>query len=282
MKKESRSKAKFEISSQKISASLPAEQVSAVGEQIRELTSPLVESAGLVGDYIRFFRQRAAVRALAKVKQLAFERNVKLKPIPPKMLIPWVEAVSLEEEDSSLINLWSNLLVSAVEKFNAHQIHFVSIISRMSQLQALLLREIVRTPDAHRLGLAMDNVDMYFRSEHARRGLEQFPLRKMNKKRVSYRTLQKALIEYFKLPGVAPVYCAIGKTGVDGYLDLDFSEPYQDAREVDFSILEALGLLRRVETDEIHKNGWFVSAIYYHLTSLGYHFAIECRLVASP
>jgi hypothetical protein len=60
----------------------------------------------------------------------------------------------------------------------------------------------------------------------------------------------------------------------------DYSN-YRDEDEVDYSILEAVGLIRRVDTDFFDVGDWALSVIYYHLTELGYYFCTACRIVRS-
>ncbi len=102
---------KVTISKSGLKIDLPSTQASAVGEQIQTLFSPVVEGAGLIGDYIRFFRQAATIRAMKRVQEIATESGVKLSPVSPKIIVPWVEAVSLEDPNSPLIDWWANLLV---------------------------------------------------------------------------------------------------------------------------------------------------------------------------
>ena len=64
------------------------------------------------------------------------------------------------------------------------------------------------------------------------------------------------------------------------YSDYSGNE-YRDEAEVDYSILEAVGLIRRVETNFFSVADWTIAVSYYYLTDLGYHFAVACGLVAS-
>ena len=54
---------------------------------------------------------------------------------------------------------------------------------------------------------------------------------------------------------------------------------YADDDEVDYSILEAVGLIRRVDTEFFDVENWAISVVYYHLTDLGFHFSLACGLV---
>jgi hypothetical protein len=54
---------------------------------------------------------------------------------------------------------------------------------------------------------------------------------------------------------------------------------YEDHKFVDYSILEAVGLVRRVKTDFIHIEKWSVKLVYHCVTNLGFEFAAACKIV---
>jgi hypothetical protein len=53
----------------------------------------------------------------------------------------------------------------------------------------------------------------------------------------------------------------------------------QDSKEAEFSILETVGLVRRVQTRFAVGDRSFILA-YYYLTFLGFEFARACKIVA--
>jgi hypothetical protein len=65
------------------------------------------------------------------------------------------------------------------------------------------------------------------------------------------------------------------------YYDIDVPTNYRDQDEVDYSILEAVGLIRRVETGFFRVADWSLSLTYYHLTDLGFYFSKACGIVRS-
>jgi hypothetical protein len=82
------------------------------------------------------------------------------------------------------------------------------------------------------------------------------------------------------------VHAAVADETNDEYFDVDLLDLiiYRDDQEVDYAILIACGLLEKVETDMFPVAGgrWTARMIYYHLTALGQHFAIACRMVVPP
>jgi len=80
--------------------------------------------------------------------------------------------------------------------------------------------------------------------------------------------------------GVEAVHASFENVKTKNYFEcsLDY-RVYRDQEEVDYSILEAVGLIRRVETNFIDVGLWSLSLVYYHLTDLGFYFAKACGIV---
>jgi hypothetical protein len=82
------------------------------------ILSPITEWAGLKGDALRYQRQQlriqqdAALDRLARIVKKKMESGRVSTPLPPKILVPALEAASLESANSPLIEWWANLLVS--------------------------------------------------------------------------------------------------------------------------------------------------------------------------
>jgi hypothetical protein len=83
-----------------------------------DILSPITEWAGLKGDALRYRRQQlriqqdAALDRLAKIVRKKMQDRQLAAPLTPKILVPALEAASLEAPDSPLIAWWANLLVS--------------------------------------------------------------------------------------------------------------------------------------------------------------------------
>jgi hypothetical protein len=251
-----------------------------------DLISPLTEWAGLKGDELRSKRallrlQREDIldaivtRARKKIGNLAHLN----KPIPNKFLVPFLEQASLEEPESSLIDMWASLLSSAAQNFSSHHTHFVSIISRLSAKQGLILKSIIGTESAHDLDLAMDNLREYgvFQSYHIRKEIERVA------SKLTERTNDAFFAEIeqlFNHPAIEVVHVGAENLATKDYFTLVFSyNTYKDDDEVDYAILEAVGLIKRVEIDFFDVSDWAISTIYYLLTDLGFHFAVACGIV---
>jgi hypothetical protein len=202
------------------------------------------------------------------------------KPIPNKFLVPFLEQASLESSDSSLIDMWSSLLASAAENFSSHHTHFVSIISQLSPKQGDLLKLLVGTESAVALESAMDSVRAVFQSHEIRREIGQ----QIQKSGGTDDDFSKTIETFFNAIGISVVHVSaenlLTKSYYEMSLDLQYFV-YRDEDEVDYSILEAVGLIRRVETGFFDAGNYNVSVIYYHLTDLGFYFCKACGIVHS-
>lgn len=69
-------------------------------EFLGKLVSPTVEEIGLlIADNVKFLRFKNQVRILLKAKDYVERRNIKLKAIPIKILVPLLDKASLEEDE---------------------------------------------------------------------------------------------------------------------------------------------------------------------------------------
>jgi len=253
-----------------------------------DLVSPLTEWAGLKGDQLRHKRELLRLQredTLSEIIQRASERlrapAGTISPIPNKFMVQFLERASLEEPNSDLVDLWANLLVTASEQYSSYHVHFVNIISQISPKQGKILRSILGTENAETLVLAMDNVSSYFQSYCIQSTIERSYEKKFGRhNRVDDREFCGFVIEEMGRCGIAIVHASAERLQTEAYFDIDFEgSAYTDESEVDFSILEAVGLIRRVETEFFECGPYVMVLTYYHLTNLGFHFAMACKLV---
>jgi hypothetical protein len=246
-----------------------------------DLISPLTEWAGLKGDELRFKRaqlrlQREDVlldivtRARAKIQN----RETIERPLPNKFLVPFLEQASLEDPDGVLVEMWASLLASAITDFNSHHIHFVSIMSQLSPKQGELLRLLVGTDSPHQFDFARDNIQMFYQSHHIREEIVSAARDLSEKHDAAFVDMLK---NAFNSPCVQPVHIFVDNRFTDKTISVDVD--YFDSDEVDYSILEAVGLIRRVDTGPFEAECWSVLLIYYHLTELGHYFCPAVGMV---
>ena len=249
-----------------------------------DLISPLTEWAGLKGDRLRFQRTQLRLQredVLAEIARRATEKlgqgDTVSGPIPNKFVVPFLEQASLESPNSPLIDMWASLLASAAKDFSSYHIHFVSIISRLSPKQGQLFETLLGTRSARELDLSRDIIQGRYESHKIRAEVERLAA-KLPARTSEY--FFKSIEALFAQVGVEPVYAGAEELKTKKYYDiLDRDLAYRNSNEVDYSILEAVGLIRWVDTDFFDVGDWAIVLKYYHLTQLGYHFAVACGLV---
>lgn len=111
-----------------------------ISNQIADLLSPFSEMAGLIGDRVRIFRQTAAINALTRAHEIASQRGLPVKPVPPKFLLEWLECASLEDEDDDeLKTLWAELLASASQHPEVAKVAYIDFLRKIGSEDAKML-----------------------------------------------------------------------------------------------------------------------------------------------
>ncbi len=248
-----------------------------------DLISPLTEWAGLKGDQLRYQRTQLRLQredVLAEIIRTARQKlgsdYTQLRPIQNKFIVPFLEQASLESPDSSLIDMWASLLASAAMGFSSHHVHFVSIISQLAPKQGQIFERLLGTKNAKELELANDNLRMGFSINAIRRTTERLVA---DLPALTTQRFFESIVELFNHIGIEVEHAAAEELDTKDYYEISVPSIYRDEDEVDYSILEVVGLIRRVETDFFDVGNWALTLKYYYLTDLGYHFAIACGLV---
>lgn len=109
-----------------------------------DLISPITEWAGLRGDALRYRRAQLRIQQEIALDRLAEEVQAKMKnqqvlhPLPPKIIVPALEAASLEDPDSPLIGWWANLLVSGAT-VNEPRPFLIDLMAKLGVQESKLL-----------------------------------------------------------------------------------------------------------------------------------------------
>lgn len=272
-----------------ITETVPPDVTRAKASAWLDLISPVTEWAGLKGDELRHRREQLRLQredVLAEIAQRYIERrgnlDAPITPVPVKFLVPYLEQASLESPDSSLVDLWTDLLLSATYNFEPSHIHFVSIISRLSAKQGEIFRQIVGTTNAEFLEDRRDFINAYMSTTNIRTSIELFVKDKSNTlgKELSDAEFETVIQDMLAPPGIAVAHSSFENNKTSDYYDVDFDYMnYKDDLELDYSILEAVGLIKEIDTDFFDVEHWSVCMSLYVVTNLGMHFAKACRIV---
>jgi len=128
-------------------------------KEARELLSlflkPPVKELGLtLADAVRIFRIKTVGLVLTRAKAKLDAAKLEINPVPAKVLIPMLEACSLEQE-KDMIDRWANLLATAASANSIPPV-FVQVLSSLSPAEARLLDSLKKLqkklPGSGRMG----------------------------------------------------------------------------------------------------------------------------------
>lgn len=110
---------------------------------VDKLVTPSIEELGLlVKDQISLWRFKNQIGILNRAKAICEKNNISVKAIPPKLLCPYLEYASLED-DPDLQETWATLLVNMVDSEQNIQNHvFPYILSQLSKDEFRLLESV--------------------------------------------------------------------------------------------------------------------------------------------
>ena len=125
-----------------------------------KLVLPSIEELGLlVKDQISYWRFKNQIKILNKAKTLCEKNNVSIKSIPPKILCPYLENASLEDDDE-LQDKWAALLVNMVDsRLNIQNHVFPYILSQLSKDEFNLLESVFTEKERRIEGLTYELTD---------------------------------------------------------------------------------------------------------------------------
>ncbi|MBU0665208.1 MAG: DUF4393 domain-containing protein [Proteobacteria bacterium] len=111
---------------------------------VDKLVLPPIEELGLlIKDQISFWRFNNQIKILNKAKSICEKNKISVKAIPPKLLFPYLENASLEDDDE-LQDKWAILLVNMVDSQQNIQNHvFPYILSQLSKDEFNLLESVL-------------------------------------------------------------------------------------------------------------------------------------------
>jgi hypothetical protein len=124
---------------------LPAASAARTVDALTDAIRPWTEALGWIGDAIRLKREDVLLKIAVKARARAEIENLKISPPPPKFMLPYLENASVEDIDSELIGMWTNLLVNAGTQYTASYPMFVQIMKNMTPDAARILNDVTVT-----------------------------------------------------------------------------------------------------------------------------------------
>lgn len=127
-----------------IKTEIPSESSGRLLDAITDLIRPFSERRGLQADRLRLEREEVLFEiALRARRRIELEQSA-IRPIPNKLLVPLLEKASLEDiSDKKLIEMWSNLLATALTQKVEMLNQYVTILSGLTGEQARIFESII-------------------------------------------------------------------------------------------------------------------------------------------
>lgn len=134
---------------------------------VDKLVSPSIEELGLlVKDQVSLWRFNNQVKILNKAKSICEKNQINIKSIPAKLLCPYLENSSLEDDDE-LQDKWAILLVNMVDSKQNIQNHvFPYILSQLSKDEFNLLESVLIEKKRRISELKKELADFYENKEN--------------------------------------------------------------------------------------------------------------------
>ena len=257
-------------------------------EAVETVSTAVTESIGpssiALGDYvahkIKYLHWKSAVKTLAKVKKIADE-NGGFENVPnPKMFLPWMEGVSLEHpEDELMHERWANLLANSMNDEYLYGITYTKILSELSGRATALLEKIaseaIEIKEGKRTAWFHSDISTTL-SKAIAGAVASFFEDKYYAESTTRDDLEKIVLGAQKI--AEPFKKEAAKTGtIVIFLEVSRLPIIQDWRaekfeNVDFSVLDRLGLIEIIRFSGDSVSGRSFSACSAQLTSLGFEF----------
>jgi hypothetical protein len=109
---------------------------------LHKLAGPMAEELGLIlGDKVRAYRQRNLSDVVQKTGTKLAQASLPLKAVPTRLLLPIIEASSLEN-DGTLQSLWAGLLASASAESDSLSPSFIETLKQLTPSEAVALESL--------------------------------------------------------------------------------------------------------------------------------------------
>ena len=111
---------------------------------IQRLAGPMAEEVELMlGDKVRVYRVNNWIKTAQKIERKLREAGLPPNAVPPKLLLPIIEASSVEDDDS-LQELWAGLLASASQQTDLVSPSFIETLKQLTPPEARHLDRIYK------------------------------------------------------------------------------------------------------------------------------------------
>lgn len=261
-----------------IKTEIPKESSGRLLDALTELIRPFSERRGLIADRLRLEREEVLYEIASRARRRIELENAVIKPIPSKLLIPLLEAASLEDvSDQKLIDMWSNLLATALTQKVEMLAQYVTILSSLTGSQARIFDAIVAAslPGETHLTTGHFIDQFYYLNQTGLPGT----LQKLEKI-ASAEEFADKLFEEVDVVGVAVDTINVWDSE-DSRNDISIADHgtglYSDSSFLEFENLCRLGLLEHVEIKNMSLGKYSFDVFYYITTPVGIDLYACCN-----
>jgi hypothetical protein len=106
--------------------------ISKFSDLINKLAGPMAEEfAMMLGDKVRVYRVKNWIKTVEKTERLLREAGLSTHAVPPRLLLPIMEASSVEGNET-LQDMWAGLLATASQETDAVSPSFVETLKQLT------------------------------------------------------------------------------------------------------------------------------------------------------
>ena len=139
-----------------------------VEEFLSTVTPDFVKDfGGILSDTVRHWRFRNEIKILKQARDLIKKNGLSTKALPLKVLVPLIEASSLEE-DTRMQERWANLLANGLTLRVEIKPNYVEILKELSPAEALVMDKIFE------VAILESDVDKRHRNQYSRQKIAEW------------------------------------------------------------------------------------------------------------
>jgi hypothetical protein len=106
--------------------------ISKFSDLINKLAGPMAEEFGLMlGDKVRVYRVKNWIKTVEKTERLLREARLSAHAVPPRLLLPIMEASSVEDNET-LQDMWAGLLATASQQTDSVSPAFIETLKQLT------------------------------------------------------------------------------------------------------------------------------------------------------
>jgi hypothetical protein len=258
-----------------IKAEIPPAASGRLVDALTDIIRPFTEQRGLRADQIRLQREEVLIEIVQRARARIALEGGPVRPVPNKFLVQFLEKASLEETGSELVEIWSNLLVSASIHLDPNHIYYVSILGQLSAEHCKLLAAIMDNTTSVEVLNSCEALDFDYV-----RYLDQILAEIGSCETIDQ--LSAAADKNFKdIPGLSFVHMAVERIDdQEDYYDIEYDAEYTDKISHLYTVLENFGILRGAARSFQTYGLWAIAISFYIVTPFGVQFYRSCRGLA--